>query len=117
MVATTFAMGVILVAMGVGGYLFTGGTLALLPAAIGVAFIILAQLSRRESMRMHAMHTTSLIAIIICVASSWRGLPKLLQGETKPAVVLTVALAVMMGAYVVMCVRSFVAARRRRAET
>jgi hypothetical protein len=115
----TIGYGALLVALGVGGFVATGGThkTALIPAAFGGVAIGLGLLARDERLRKHAMHASALVGLL-GVAGSARGLaklPVLLSGgelERPAAVVAQSAMAVLSAGYVALCVRSFVKARR-----
>jgi len=121
MTQMTGIVGVLLIVVGVGGYVITDAVspTALIPAAIGVLLVALAAWGRQPSARKHAMHGALLVAIL-GVAGSARGLmqlPALLAGGevARPAAVYSqsiTALALLL--LVVMGVRSFVEARRSR---
>lgn len=121
MLQATGIVGVLLMIVGVGGYILTHGVsrTALIPAVIGVVLLLLAQWGRKEQARKHAMHAAMLVAIL-GAAGSVRGLmqlPTLLGGGevARPAAVYAQSItAVALVVLVVMGIRSFVAARRSR---
>lgn len=119
MANTAFGFGVTLILLGVVGAMASGAPTALIPAAFGVALVVAGVLARAEHRRRHAMHAAAAIGLAGCLA----GVPGLIGlfhwvaggGMARPwAVVLQTALFLLCGAFVALCVRSFVAARRRR---
>ena len=124
MIQLTALIGVLLMIVGVGGYVLTDmvSLTALIPAAIGLVLVLLAVWGQRASARKHAMHGVMVIALV-GIAGSARGLlqlPTLLAGGevARPAAaysqsVTAVALLVLLLAGI----RSFIAARRTRAGT
>jgi hypothetical protein len=118
---TALSFGVLLVLVGVGFYAGTGGTspTALIPAALGVLLAAAGLLARREGMRRQAMHAAALVGALGFLGSV-RGLarlPALLSGapvERPAAAAAQSVTALLCLAFVALCVRSFVAARRER---
>ncbi len=121
MPAITFFLAVLLMAVGLGGFLASGAhaPTALIPAVLGVLIGVCAALARKPKARMHAMHAAVLLALL-GVLGSLRGvlqLPALLSGQTvaRPlAVVAQSVTAVLCLGYVVVAIRSFIQARRQR---
>ena len=118
---TTF-FGIILILLGVGGYFGSGGNspTALIPAAFGLALVILGSLARDERKRKHAMHVAAMIGCLGFLGSArgLAGLARMLSGETveRPiAVYAQSIMAVLMAVFVGLCVKSFIEARRTRA--
>ncbi len=113
--------GSLLVLVGVGFYIGTGAAsvTALIPAFIGLPLALLGGLATRENLRRHAMHGAAALGLLGFLGSA-RGLvqlPALLAGEplARPAAVAGQSLtAVLCLVFVILCVRSFVAARRKR---
>lgn len=113
--------GSLLVLVGVGFYVGTGAAsvTALIPAFIGLPLALLGGLATRENLRRHAMHGAAALGLLGFLGSA-RGLvqlPALLAGEplARPAAVAGQSLtAVLCLVFVILCVRSFVAARRKR---
>jgi len=121
MASITIALGVALVALGIGGYVLSGAAslTALIPAAFGLVIGLAGVMARDERKRMHAMHAAVVVALLGFLGSV-RGLSQigaLVDGTAaRPAAVVSQAImAVLTLAYIVMAVRSFVAARRSRA--
>ena len=106
--------------LGIGGYQGSGhaSVTALIPAAFGVPLVLLGLLARSERYRMHAMHGAVLLGLL-GVLGTLRGvfrLPSAFAGtlERPFAVYAQSAMAVLCAAFVALCVRSFIAARRAR---
>lgn len=120
MPALTLAIGAALIALGVGSYVLTGGVslTALIPAAFGLVMVVAGVLAQNERMRMHAMHAAVLVALLGFLGSirGVMGLGKVLDGTAvRPAaIVAQTIMAVLTLIYVVLAVRSFIAARRAR---
>jgi hypothetical protein len=118
---TTIAFGVVLIVLGVAGYIGSGGAsfTALIPAIFGVLLAGLGALARNEAMRKHAMHGAVLIGLLGFLGSA-RGLlqlPALISGGdvARPtAVIAQSVMAILMLLFVVLCVRSFISARAAR---
>ncbi|MCC6681012.1 MAG: hypothetical protein IT445_08935 [Phycisphaeraceae bacterium] len=107
----TFLFGLILVLVGVVFYSLTetASWTPLIPSLFGAVFLICALASIKRQWRMHAMHAAVLLALLLVVGSI---MPLLKPTFEKVAeALLTIALCL---AYMVMCVRSFIAARRAR---
>ena len=111
--------GSLLVLTGVGGFAAFRSPTALIPVAFGVLLGVCGLVARKESLRRHAMHAAAAVALLgfLPSAPGLLGIPDLLAGEAaRPAaVVLRSAMALLCLAFLVVAVRSFVAARRARA--
>jgi hypothetical protein len=123
----SIVFGVLLIALGVWGY--WGGVLnlwqplgfaapehlsltALIPAYMGAALVLLGLLALKESLLKHAMHAAALIGVLGLLAASWRLISK---GEVKSVAGASLAAMTLLSAlFVVLCVNSFIQARRRR---
>ncbi len=121
MPAITFFLALLLVAVGLGGFVASGAQAptALIPAVLGVLLTVCAAVARNPKARMHAMHAAVLLALL-GLLGSLKGtfqLPAYLSGEpvARPlAVVAQSVTAVLCLAYVVVAIRSFLHARRAR---
>jgi hypothetical protein len=128
MAKTTICLGVVLVLLGGLGYVSTGNharisPVALIPAAVGFVLSILGFLALTDNAkkRMLFMH----IAVTIGLLGFLGGLPSVLhyvqmiaQGRQFPNPVIVQEMAAMSALllfFVLLCVRSFIAARRQRA--
>ena len=109
----TSLFGLLRGAIGVGGYYVTGAEqpTALIPAVLGVAMFVCGVVAAQGTMRMLAMHVAALIGVIGFVGP----LVTILKDAENTAAVLskgfTSALCLM---FVLMCVNSFLEARRAR---
>jgi hypothetical protein len=118
--ATTNALGAALIFLGLAGYGLTGAVslTALIPAAFGVLFVLAGLLARDDRKRMHAIHAAVVIAFVGFLGSfrGLLGLGKVFAGTAvRPAAIIAQAImALLTLAYIVIAVRSFIAARRAR---
>ena len=110
--------GVLLTALGVGLYATSdsGSPTALIPAAFGVVLILLGLIARAgDKARKHAMHVAALVGLVGFVVPTARVVPALAGGaEINRAIGGQIAMAVLCLAFVVLCVKSFIDARRAR---
>lgn len=123
MAATTIAFGVLMILLGVGGFVATGSQhyTALIPAAFGVVFFALGAMARNPALRKHAMHTAALLALV-GFGAVVPGVVKLVRwltgtppaAERQGAVISQSIMAALMLIFLVMCIKSFVDARRAR---
>ena len=122
----TIVIGLGLVLIGVQGYFDFGGVLgvkehsptALIPAAIGAVLIVCGILSRDDRLRKHVMHVAALVGVLGFLGALWRPVRALVREGTVDLTAVPVRLQLMTAllclVFVVMCVQSFVAARRAR---
>lgn len=89
---------------------------ALLPAVAGVLLIFLGFLALRPAMRKHAMHAAAMIGLLGAIAPVGRLITVAThQGLTASvAVISQILMAVLCAIFLVLCIRSFVTARRSR---
>jgi len=121
MASFSIRVGAILIIAGIAGYILTGAAsiTALIPAAIGVALVVLGLVGvRRPDLRKHVMHAALLVALI-GLAGSIGGLialpGALAAGEgVRPAIALRAVMALMLIIYLGVGVKSFIDARRAR---
>jgi hypothetical protein len=117
MTSITRATGFVLVLLGIVGYVGTGGAslTALIPAMVGALFLILALAARSPEARKHVMHAAVAIALLLVIGVVPRIIAALNAGEVRrPAVLAQIAMAVILGVYVLLGVKSFIDARRAR---
>lgn len=124
MAKVTVVFGVILIVLGGISYALTGHQYptSLIPAAFGVLLIVFGALAaspdqRRRKLMMHIAVTLGLIGFIF-TAASLVSVVQLAQGKVFPypaAVEEKAAMALLMLIFVILCVRSFITARRVRA--
>ncbi len=110
--------GGLLVLEGVGFYLGTGresGT-ALIPAFVGLPIALLGGVALRPGARKHAMHVASALALLGLVAAAGRLFSQGNYDFTASAPLSQLIMAVLCGVFFTLCVKSFVDARRCRAQ-
>ncbi len=124
---TTF-VGVVLTAIGLFGYFGSAqeapSPTALIPAAFGALLIVAGIVAHRPAVRMHAMHAAAAIGLIGFLLAAGRIVMKgnvsgLFSDDVtvrRPVAMITL-MALVCFIYVLLCVGSFVAARRRRARS
>lgn len=117
----TIIYGTLLILVGVIGYFATGSAsvTALIPAFIGLPVETLGVLARNEKYRKHAMHGAAGLALLATLGTvrALTKLPTLLGGgelERPAAVISQSIVAVLSITFLILCVRSFIAARRAR---
>lgn len=121
MAKIAIVFGVVLIALGLGGYFLTGmqSWTAMIPAFFGAALAVLGAVALDPAKRKHAMHAAAALGVL-GFAGSVPGVIKAFKwlGGTEPArpaaVISQSIMAGLMLVFVVMCVQSFVAARRAR---
>jgi hypothetical protein len=120
MPSTTIGFGILLILIGVIGYVYGMGTghaslTALIPAAFGIALVLLGLFSRmREHLRKHLMHVAVLIGLIGFIITAGRLISKIGDLSMSAAVLSQLAMAIVCLIYVILSIRSFIDARRNR---
>jgi multisubunit Na+/H+ antiporter MnhF subunit len=124
MAKTTIMFGVVLILLGIFGFVATGShaPTALIPAFVGLILVILGFLAITEDTkkRMLFMHIAVTLGLLgfLGTAKSIYDYIRMLQGVQFPrpsAVEEKAAMSVLLLIFVIFCVRSFIAARRARA--
>lgn len=116
MASTTILFGTLLTLIGLAGYFLTGTSsfTALIPAIFGLLLIVLGFVARNEAARKHAMHAAAAVGTVGFIGA----LMSLLRTPTgvRSALALgsQVAMLVLTGIFVALCVKSFIDARRAR---
>lgn len=124
MPSITIACGVILILIGVIGYVYgmmngNASFTALIPSLFGLILAALGAVARaKEHLRKHLMHAAVTIGLIgfIATTSSLFKIPALLNGtaERPAAVIAQLATALVCLIFVLLCVKSFADARRNK---
>lgn len=124
MAKLTLVFAVLLVALGLAGYIGTGSIhpTALIPAWIGLVlglggFLAISPNEGRRKLFMHINVTVALLGFIGSAVEAVRGYVHATGAGMAPdkiALASKVTLAGLLLIYVVLCVRSFIAARRLR---
>jgi len=118
----TVVYGVALIALGLYGYFGSGqaSVTALIPAFFGLPIAIAGLLAARENLRKHAMHAAAALALLGTIGAA-RGIPglvKILGGEEveRPIAVASQSILFFLSLiFVLLCVRSFMLARKSQA--
>jgi uncharacterized membrane protein len=114
----TVVCGILLIALGVGGYVLpeTKSVTAFIPAAFGVIFVVLGVLARQENLRKHVMHAAAALGVIGLIAALARLLPAVFKADVivSEAHIALALMALICAVFVALCVRSFIQARRSR---
>jgi fucose 4-O-acetylase-like acetyltransferase len=123
MAKLTIGFGILLVLLGIVGFVETGSAhpTALIPTAIGVLFVLFGAMANTEDSkkRMLWMHISVTVALLVFLGMIPAAIDtiRLSRGVSFPhpaAVVEKGALALFSLIYVLFCVRSFISARRAR---
>lgn len=111
-------IGRLLVAVGIIGYgygMFNGNAslTALIPAAFGIVLMLLGHVAHaKETLRKHMMHMAVLLALIGFVLPAGRLISKASEFVISAATLSQIVMALLCLVFVVLSVRSFIAARR-----
>ncbi len=123
MARLTIALGALLILIAVIGFVETGSShpTALIPGAIGILFAIFGALANSEDpkKRMLWMHIAVTVALLMFLGTIPADINvfRLSHGADVPhpaAVVEKAAMSLLCLLFVLLCVRSFIAARRQR---
>lgn len=118
MAQTAIYCGVLLIAVGVIGYLYGmsvghASPTALIPAAFGLLLAVLGFIARaKDDLRKHIMHVAVIIGLIGFVLPAGRLLMNLSSIAMTAAVLSQLAMAVICLVFVILSVKSFIDARR-----
>ncbi len=120
MAKTTVAFGGLLILLGAIGYIGTGmeHPTALIPAFVGIILCGAGVFANTEDTkkRMLWMHIAVTVGLLGFLASAGRAGMVLAKGgsATAPGTLANLAMALICAAFVALCVKSFIAARRGR---
>lgn len=118
MPSTSIVSGVLLILIGIIGFvfsLFDGNTspTALIPAAFGLLLVIFGIVARSsENLRKHLMHAAVLIALVGFIIPAWRIVSKISDIKVSLAVLSQTAMALICLVFVILSIKSFIDARR-----
>jgi len=123
MAKLTILFGILLIVIGVTGYILTGSEhpTALIPSGAGILFVIFGALastadSKKRMLWMHISVTVALLLFLSLIRADIDVI-RLSRGayfEYPAAVIEKSATSLLSLLYVLFCVRSFIAARRQR---
>jgi hypothetical protein len=122
----TVGFGILLILVGAVGFALSYQAdkppyTALIPAGFGLVLAILGVLARKDSLRKHVMHAAAMVGLLGFIGAGAMGVPKLItmvsggEVERRNAVIAQVTMAAICLLFVLLCVKSFIDARRRRA--
>jgi hypothetical protein len=112
--------GIVLNAMGFGAYVASGAFTSLIPAGFGTIIFLSGLVSVFiPKIRMHLMHVAALVGLLGTLGGLGMGLPKLgalLSGTAARPLAsgMQIAMGVVCLIFLVLCVKSFIDARRAR---
>lgn len=120
MPTTAILCGTLLIILGVSGYVSAlmsdrASLTALIPAVFGLVLAGLGIASRaKENLRKHLMHVAVLIGLLGFVATAGRLISRIGEISATPAIISQGLMALICLIFVVLSIRSFIAARRER---
>jgi hypothetical protein len=123
MAKITIVTGVLLILLGLASYLYTGHQYptSLIPSAFGILLVAFGSMAetpvqRRRMLAMHIAVTVGLLGFL-ATAAALVSVVQLIKGKLFPypiAIEEKAAMSVLLLIYVLLCVRSFIVARRSR---
>lgn len=119
MPSTSIACGVLLLLIGIVGYVNgmltqNASITALIPAFFGIVMIALGIGARmKEDLRKHLMHAAAAIALLGFILTAGRVVSRFNELTYSPAVISQVSMALVCLLFVILAVKSFADARRR----
>ena len=120
MTSTAKWFGRLLILIGLAGYGYgamngNASWTALIPAVVGLVLMVLGYAAAAsEGMRKHLMHAAVLVALLGFIAAAGRLIPRLGEFTVSAASLSQIALGLICLLFVVLAVRSFIAARSSR---
>jgi peptidoglycan/LPS O-acetylase OafA/YrhL len=90
---------------------------AFIPSAFGAVLIVIGQIAQSGSdkVRMHSMHAAALVGLIGLAIPAYRAIAALAGGsEMNLAIGGQIIMAVLCGAFLALCVKSFIDVRKAR---
>jgi hypothetical protein len=123
MAKITIVTGVLLILLGLASYLYTGHQYptSLIPSAFGILLVAFGSMAetpvqRRRMLAMHIAVTVGLLGFL-ATAAALVSVVQLVKGKLFPypiAIEEKAAMSILLLIYVLLCVRSFIVARRSR---
>jgi hypothetical protein len=121
MVKKTVGIGILLILLGLLGFILTGGqsVTAFIPAFFGILITLTGTLARKEKWHKHAMHAAVFISLLGFLGSA-NGLSKVIQmllgqeiARTSAAIAQSI-MAILCALLIIWGIKSFIAARRSK---
>src|SRR5687767_11285261 len=103
----TIVVGLLLTALGAVTYVLSGAPTSLIPAFFGIVLLILGFLARADSLRKHAMHAASAVALIGFLGAITSLLRAPMATRSAMANASQVTMAIVTAIFVVLCIKSF----------
>lgn len=126
MPSTSIFFGALLILVGIVGYGYVMSTpnpslTALIPAVFGILLVAFGLIARaKENLRKHLMHAAVIVALLgfLGTVSSFVKIASVFNGtaERPVAVIAQFVTAILCLVFVVLCVKSFIDARKNRVE-
>ncbi len=119
---TAVIFGGLLILTGIVGYVHgvmndRASLTAFIPAAFGLVIAILGLAAQaKESLRKHLMHAAVVVGLLGFLVPAGRLISKFSELSLSAAVVSQLVMALLCLVFVLLCVRSFIAARRNTAD-
>jgi hypothetical protein len=118
----TVIFGILLILLGVGGYVVAvqdgkPSVTALIPTFFGVILSVCGVLAFKENLLKHAMHGAAAFGLLGFLAPAGRLMGKLAAGDlnlASNAILAQIIMAALCLVFVGLCVRSFIETRRQR---
>lgn len=102
-----------IIGYGYGNYAGNASLTALIPAVFGIILMILGHLSKaKDNLRKHLMHVAVLVGLVGFIIPLIRIFSKISEFQLTFASSMLISMSVLCLAFVVLCVKSFVDARR-----
>ena len=119
---TAVIFGGLLILTGIVGYVHgvmndRASLTAFIPAAFGLVIAILGLAAQaKESLRKHLMHAAVVVGLLGFLVPAGRLISKFSELSLSAAVVSQLVMALLCLVFVLLCIRSFIAARRNTAD-
>ncbi len=120
MPSTAIVSGILLILVGIVGFVFSivnnnTAPTALIPAAFGALLALLGLLAKaKDSLRKHLMHAAVLIGLLGFIICAVRLSSQINNPQISLAVLSLAAMALICLAFVILCIKSFIDARKNR---
>lgn len=113
------AIGIILVLQGVLTYFVAAvdarSLTAFIPSLFGGLLVVCGFIAKKPDLRKHAMHAAAGVSLIGLLGALSRAVPAIINGKAIGlAIGSQLFMAVLLVIFLVLCIRSFIAARRAR---
>ncbi len=113
----SITFGIILILQGIITYFISDSRsfTALIPAIFGGLLVVLGFVAKKPDLRKHAMHAAAMVALLGIIGALMRAIPALARGaEINLGIGSQLVMGVLLIIFLVLCIRSFIAARRAR---